>query len=91
MHVILLISAKIGLIQGHLDLELTIDPAPPPPGEFSGLWFSYTLWYVAFRKLLIAKFCWGFKDLWAFKYVTISKIASFCIFNTKHPYIKLFK
>ena len=35
MHVILLISAKIGLIQGHLDLELTIAPAPPPPPRWN--------------------------------------------------------
>jgi len=34
-----------------LDLKLAIELAPQ--GEFSGLWFSYTLWYVAFRKKLL--------------------------------------
>jgi len=66
-----------------LDLELTIDPAPQ--GEFSGLWSSYTLWYVAFRKKMIANLCWGFKELWAFKIRYHLNIAIFCIVNTKTP------
>ena len=72
-----------------LYLELTIDPPPPPRGDFSGLWFSNTLWYVAFRKndckILVLR---TYRPL---KYVTTSTISIFCIFNTKHPCIKLFK
>ena len=41
----------------QLGLELTIDPAPPV-GIFRTM---------NFQKKMIAKFCWGFTELWAFK------------------------
>jgi len=45
-----------------LDLELTIDPAPPHPGGI----FLY-LMVCSIQKKMIATLCWGFKELWAFK------------------------
>ena len=62
----------------YLDIELT-------RGECSGLWFIYTLWYVAFRKKMIAASVGALKSYGPLKYVTTSKIVSFCIFNTKTP------
>ena len=49
-----------------IDLELTIDPAPPPGGIFGTMIFLY-LMVCSIQKKMIATFCWGFKELWAFK------------------------
>ena len=59
-----------------IDLELTIDPAPPG-GIFGTMIFLY-LMVCSIHKIMIATFCWGFKEL---RYQL--NIAIFCIFNTK--------
>ena len=65
-----------------LDLELTIDPATPPGGISGTMIFLY-LMVCSIQKKMIAKVCWVFKELWAFKIRYHLKIAIFCIFNTK--------
>ena len=64
-----------------LDLELTIDPAPPLQGEFSGLRFSYTLYHS--EKKWLQNYVGALMSYGPLKYVTTSKNAIFCIFNTK--------
>jgi len=54
-----------------------------PQGEFSVLWFSYTLWYVAFRKKWLQHYAGALSGYGPLKYITTSKIAIFCIFNNK--------
>jgi len=55
-----------------------------PRGNFGTMIFLY-LMVCSFQKKMIAKPCWGFKELWAFKirYHLKTKNAIFCIFNTK--------
>ena len=60
-----------------LDLELTIDPAPPPPGRIFGT--TIFLYLIPFRKKMIG----ALMSYGPLKYVTTSKNAIFCIFNTK--------
>ena len=52
-----------------VDLELTIDPALPPGGIFGTMIFLY-LMVCSIQKKMIAKLCWGFKELWVLKFVT---------------------
>jgi len=67
----------------QIDLELTIDPALPPGGIFGTMIFLYFM-VCSIQKKMIAKLCWGFKELFnrPLKYVTTSN-AIFCIFNYK--------
>ena len=60
----------------NIYLELAIDS-----GEFSGLWFSYALWYVAFRKKWLQTFVRAIRSYVPLKYVTTSTIIyiSMCI------------
>jgi len=74
-------------LKDRIDLELSIDPAPPKE-EFSGLWFSYTLWYVAFRKKWLQNTVGSYGPL---KYVTTSNIDIFCIFNANTSTYQLFE
>ena len=74
----------------YIYLELTIYPAHPTQGKYSGLWFSYTLWHVAFS-IFLQNSVGTFRSYGPLQYVTTSNIAPLCIFNTKHQYIKLFK
>ena len=50
-----------------LDHELTMEPAPPPPqgGIFGTMIFLYHM-VCSIQKKMIAKLCWGFKELLAY-------------------------
>ena len=62
------------LLFASVDLELTINLT---------IFFSYTLWYVAYRKKWLHNSVWALRSYGPLKYVTISKNVIFCIFNTK--------
>jgi len=61
--------------------------SPHPRGEFSGLWFSYTLWYVAFRNFLLQHYFGALRSYWPLRYVNTSTIAMFVYLTLKHPCI----
>jgi len=75
-----LTSAK----HNRIDLELTIDPAPPSPrGNSRNYMIFLYLMVCSIQKKMIAQFCWGFTELWAFKIrYHLKKCSFFCIFNT---------
>jgi len=53
-----------------------------PEGIIGTMIFLYIM-VCSIQKKMIATFCWGVNELWAFKIRYHLKIAIFCIFNTK--------
>ena len=72
-------------IDDFIDLDLTIDPAPPG-GIFGTMLFLY-LMICSIQKTMIAHFCGGVKELWALRYHLNCSV----YLTLKHPCIKLFK
>ena len=68
-----------------LYIELTIDPAPTG-GIFGTMIFLY-LMVCSIQKKMIATFCWGSKELWAFEIRYHLKNCHFVYLTLKHPCI----